>query len=395
MHFLYHHRTAGRGAEGNHIMSVVRALEAEGHTVTVLSPPGVDPRRTAGATPLDKGATKASGIDRLWKFVSCRFPQFLFEVSELAYNVYAFLRVAAAIRRERPAVLYERNAFFLIGGVLAARCFRVPVILEVNEVVGIERARGQAFVRLARWVEHRVFRLSSHILTVSSYLTARVLERGGPPGTILTVPNSIDPARFDVTGEGREVRRSLAINGELVIGFVGWFDHWDRLDLLVDAFARFHSSQPKSKLLLVGDGPVTAALHAQIEAQGMGADAILTGPVKRASVPAYIDAMDVCVLPDSNPYGSPMVLFEFMAMGKPVIAPRIAPVGDVVRHGENGWMIEPGEPNALAGALECLAATPELRERMGARARSEVLESRTWRATARLIASLAQQEMRS
>ncbi|HEX8984155.1 MAG TPA: hypothetical protein VF767_01935, partial [Bryobacteraceae bacterium] len=70
MHFLYHHRTAGRGAEGNHIMNVVRALEAEGHTVTVLSPPGVDPRRSAGAAPLDKGATAASGADRLWKFVS-------------------------------------------------------------------------------------------------------------------------------------------------------------------------------------------------------------------------------------------------------------------------------------------------------------------------------------
>ncbi len=389
MQFIYHHRTTGRGAEGNHIMSVVRALQAEGHTVTIVSPPGVDPRRTAGTVPLDKGGTGRSGLNRFWKLVSCHFPQFLFEIAELAYNVYAFFRLAALMRRNREAVLYERTAFFLIAGVLAARWFGIPVILEVNEVVGVERARRQVFVRLARWMERRVFRMSSRIVTVSSYLTAQVLARGGRPGAVLTVPNAIDPKRFEQPGGGREIRRSLGVNGDLVIGFVGWFDHWDRLDVLVDAFARHREVQPNSRLLLVGDGPVTAALKLQIAERGLGDRAILTGPVRSSAVTSYIDAMDVCVLPDSNPFGSPMVLFEFMAMGKPVIAPRIAPVRDVIRHGENGWMVEPGETGELTRAIGCVAAEPELRERMGTQARKEVLESHTWKATARLVAELA------
>ncbi|HVX68021.1 MAG TPA: glycosyltransferase, partial [Bryobacteraceae bacterium] len=342
MHFLYHHRTTGRGAEGNHIMSVVRALEAEGHSVTILSPPGVDPRRTAGAVPLDKGATAVSGASRLWKFVSCRLPEVPFELLELAYGVYAFFRVVAAIRRERPAALYERYAFFLIGGVLAARCCRVPVILEVNEVSGVERARKQRLVRLAGWLERRIFRHATRILTVSSFLTERASERGGHPGAVITVPNAIDPARFEHLGAGLDVRRALGIDRQFVVGFVGWFDTWDRLDLLVDAFARVHAGRSATKLLLVGDGPATPALRTQIAAAGLESDIVLTGPVERASIPAYIDAMDLCVLADSNPYGSPMVLFEFMAMGKPVIAPRTPPVRDVVRDGENGWMIEPG-----------------------------------------------------
>jgi glycosyltransferase involved in cell wall biosynthesis len=391
MHFLYHHRTAGRGAEGNHIMSVVLALEAEGHTVTIISPPGVDPRRTAGAVPLDKGATRVSGVNRLWKFVSCHFPEFLFELLELAYGVYAFFQVAAAIRRERPAALYERYAFFMIGGVLTARCCGVPVILEVNEVAGIQRARRQDLVWLARWIERRVFRLSNRILTVSSFLTARAVERGGHPGAVVTVPNAIDPARFEHLGAGREIRRALSINGEFVVGFVGWFDRWDRLDLLVDAFARVRAARPATKLLLVGDGPITAALRTQIAAAGIESGVILTGPVERASIPAYIDAMDLCVLADSNPYGSPMVLFEFMAMGKPVIAPRIPPVRDVVRDGENGWIIEPGQAASLAHAIESAAAAPELRRQVGARARTEVLTSRTWRATARVIVGLVEE----
>ena len=391
MHFLYHHRTAGRGAEGNHIMSVVRALEAEGHTVTIISPPGVDPRRTAGAVPLDKGAAGVSGFSRLWKFVSCRVPEFLFELLELAYGVYAFFKVTAAIRRERPAALYERYAFFMIGGVLAARCCGVPVILEVNEVSGVERARHQHLVWLASWLERLIFRLSNRILTVSSFLTERASERGGHPGAIVTVPNAIDPARFEHLGAGREVRRALDINGDFVVGFVGWFDSWDRLDLLVDAFARVRTARSATKLLLVGDGPATPALRTQIAAAGLESDVILTGPVERASIPAYIDAMDLCVLADSNPYGSPMVLFEFMAMGKPVIAPRTSPVRDVVRDGENGWIIEPGHAAGLAHAIEAVAAAPELRRQIGARARTEVFTSRTWRSTARVIVSLVQE----
>ncbi len=391
MHFLYHHRTAGRGAEGNHIMSVVRALEAEGHTVGIVSPPGVDPRLTAGATPLDKGASGLRGPNRLWRFVSCSLPDFLFEIAELAYNVYAFFRVAAAIRRERPAVFYERYAFFLTGGLLAARWFGIPSILEVNEVAGIQRSRAQVFVRLCRWMERRTFRLASRIVTVSTFLTERVLERGGAPGAVTTIPNAIDPARFETPAGGREVRRRLSVNGDVVVGFVGWFDHWDRLDLLVDAFTGFRTGRPAAKLLLVGDGPVTPALAAQIEARGIGGDAILTGPVARSAVTSYIDAMDICVLPDTNPFGSPMVLFEFMAMGKPVIAPDRAPIHDVLQHGENAWIVERGEAAVLAREMERLAADPELRTRLGAQARREVLASRTWRATARTVAALAEE----
>jgi hypothetical protein len=62
----------------------VQALEAAGHQVGIVSPPGVDPRRTAGAVPLDKGERTPAGITRLWKWVSCAAPQLLFELAELA-----------------------------------------------------------------------------------------------------------------------------------------------------------------------------------------------------------------------------------------------------------------------------------------------------------------------
>src|ERR1700759_4550146 len=99
MHFLYHHRTAGPGAEGNHILGLVDPLERSGHTVTIVSPPHVDPRKTAGSVPLDKGATRGRGFGALWHWISNRAPQAVFEIAELAYNVYAGVKLSALFCR--------------------------------------------------------------------------------------------------------------------------------------------------------------------------------------------------------------------------------------------------------------------------------------------------------
>ena len=382
MRILYHHRTTGRGAEGNHIMAFVTPAESCGHSVTIVSPPGVDPRRSAGAVPLDKGTSRASGINRLWQLISRRAPQFVFEVSELAYNLYAALRILHTIGREQPSLFYERYAFFLFAGVAAARSRGIPVLLEVNEIGGVPRARRQVFVRLAATIERFVFSRADAIFVVSSYLRDRVITRGARPDTVYVIPNAIDPERFEMPRRHERVRSARQWNNCVVAGFVGWFDSWDRLDILIDACALVVKDAPKLRLLLVGDGPVTPLLRRRIEEHGLQRHVDLTGPVPRHDVPAYIDAMDICVLPDSNLYGSPMVLFEFMASGKAVIAPDLPPIRDVVTNGENGLIIRPGDTQALADALRTLLRDAALRTRLGENARTYVLENRTFQANA-------------
>jgi len=80
LNILYHHRTQGRGAEGVHISSVVRALEKLGHRVTMVSPPGIDPLSAAGNAPVDKSNVSTSGVQTVWKWVSRYLPNALFEV---------------------------------------------------------------------------------------------------------------------------------------------------------------------------------------------------------------------------------------------------------------------------------------------------------------------------
>lgn len=146
MKFLFHHRTLGRGGEGVHIASLVRALKDLGHTIMVVSPPGVDPLKMAGDSPLDKGSSQVQGVNRIWKLVSCWVPDIFFEILEISYNIYVLFRVGPILKRRSQDVYYERYAFFMFMGVVLAKYFGWPVLLEVNEIVGVKRARKQLLV---------------------------------------------------------------------------------------------------------------------------------------------------------------------------------------------------------------------------------------------------------
>ncbi|HNP59514.1 MAG TPA: glycosyltransferase family 4 protein [Nitrospirales bacterium] len=378
MKFLYHHRTLGRGGEGVHIASMVRALETLGHTIQVASPSGVDPLRMAGASPVDKGQAQVRGITRIWKFVSCWVPDIFFEILEIGYNVVVMIRLGPILLRRGQDVYYERYAFFMFMGVFLAKFFGWPVLLEVNEVVGVQRARNQVLVPVSQWFEKMIFKKADVILTVSSFLKEEVLKRGGKPGAVHVIPNAVDAQVIETTEWGDQIRKRYHLNGHTVVGFAGWFDTWDRLDLLIKAVGDVHKEYPHIRLMLVGNGPVVDGLIEQIRASKLEEVVFLTGPVPRSQVLSYIAAMDICVLPDSNVFGSPIVLFEFMGMGKAVIAPDLLPIRDIIEDRKDGLIVQCGDPGALRQALSLLLGDSALRMELGARARKKVLGQHTW-----------------
>jgi glycosyltransferase involved in cell wall biosynthesis len=170
---------------------------------------------------------------------------------------------------------------------------------------------------------------------------------------------------------------------------VGLFYRWDRLDVLIKVAKSIRDRHPDLKVLLVGDGPEMDNLKQTAFRLGMEREVILPGPVSRDDVPAYIDAMDICVLPDSNAFGSPIALFEFMAMGKPCVVPDLGPMRDVIDENVTGIMFPHGDYVALEKALLRLVDDSGLREQVGARARQTVFERHTWAANARFVVQLA------
>lgn len=385
---LYHHRTQGRGAEGNHIVSVVSALRQLGHQVKVISPGGVDPF-SKDTAPVDKASTRVRGISLVWRFVSRHFPNWLFELAEMAYNIPAYIRVSRELRAERYDLVYERYAFFLVAGALAAARHGVPFVLEVNEVSGVpERARKQSFLHLCNAFERMLFRRCSRIHAVSSYLADRANAAGASSGQLVVVPNGFDMKRIPAAPRREELRRRFGLDGAFVLGFAGWFDDWDRLSNLVEVMARILKVSPDFRLCLIGDGRGRAAAAARAAELGIADKIIFTGAVARAEVYDYLSMLDVGVLPNSNMFGSPMIMFEMMGLGIPLVLPRLPPIEDVHKHGQTALLFKPLNVEECSECVLSLLANASLREHIAAAAKIRLLEEHSWIRTVERILDL-------
>jgi hypothetical protein len=140
-----------------------------------ISPTNVDPctviERTVPAP------TTPSALGRGLQLIADHFPQPLFETAEMAYNLWALPRLLSRLRSRKIDLVYERHAFFNVAGALACKRAGVPLIVEVNELAGHERVRGQTFVGMARRAERLVLRNATLVVTVSDFLRGVLRSR--------------------------------------------------------------------------------------------------------------------------------------------------------------------------------------------------------------------------
>jgi glycosyltransferase involved in cell wall biosynthesis len=388
---LYHHRTQGRGAEGNHIVSIVTALRQLGHEVDVLSPPGVDPFDPESTVPVDKANAKTQGWSSVWKWISKHMPNALFEVAEMFYNVPAYFRLRTALREKQYDLVFERYAFYLIAGALAARGAGCKFLLEMNEVSGIPgRARKQSLPRVCAMFERFLFKRCDVGHAVSSYLGERAIANRLESRRVVVAPNGFDIARLKTKVDRTEMRRRLGFDDGLIIGFAGWFDHWDRLDFMVENFAEVHRTHANARLCLVGDGPGLQHVRDRLAELRLQHVAVLTGAVARKDVYDYLQIFDIGLLPHSNVFGSPIIMFELMGFKIPLVLPRLPPIQDV--HGTGGstaLLFEPLDRQGCIESLKQLIASEPLRRTLSAKAYEKLLIDHSWTATAqRIVAAL-------
>ena len=153
--------------------------------------------------------------------------------------------------------------------------------------------------------------------------------------------------------------------------FVGRLAAVKGLPVLFDALARLRPRHPDLVLEIVGDGPDRTALEERAAARGLGAHVRFLGYRSQAEVAARLTATDVFVLP-SFAEGVPVVLMEAMAARRPVVATRVAGVGELVEDGVSGFTVPPGDPESLADRIGLLLDDPARRAAMGAAGRAAV-----------------------
>jgi len=168
-----------------------------------------------------------------------------------------------------------------------------------------------------------------------------------------------------------ESRRYLGIpEGRFAVGWIGRMTAVKRTDDVLVAFKQLRANGVDAVLCLVGDGPDRVGLERRAQELGVARHTLFLG--YQEDVAQFYAAFDTLILPSGNE-GTPVSAIEALAAGRPVVATRVGGVPDVVRDGQDGFLVEAGATDDLADRLERLARDPELRERMGKEGRARVL----------------------
>lgn len=374
---LYHHRTASRDGQSTHIDEMIRGLRAEGHAVVEVSPQ-VSGGDAAGGSPGWVGRLK------VW------LPRPVYELAELAYSWVAWRRLAAAIRQTRPDGIYERYNLYLLAGVWAKKRFGLPLILEVNAPMAVERRQygGLSWPRLADWAERYVWRQADVLLPVTQVLADDMVAKGIDPLRIHVIPNGVNQDHYENLPTTAAAKASLGLAGRVVIGFTGFVREWDRLDRVM-AWVAQRGERHNVHLLVIGDGPARAEIEACAARLGASDRLSFTGVVPREQVPVLSMAFDIALQTALVPYASPLCLFEYLALGKAIVAPDQPNHHEILSSGLDALLFDPGDARGIEKALDVLCQDPVLRERMGVAASALIGRKQlTWRAHAKKVAGL-------
>jgi glycosyltransferase involved in cell wall biosynthesis len=178
------------------------------------------------------------------------------------------------------------------------------------------------------------------------------------------------------------------LDSRLVLGFTGFVRQWNRLDRVLELIAR-DGKTLNLHLLLVGDGPARGALEARAADLRIADRFTLTGVVEPEDIPARVAAFDIALIPGVTSYASPLKLFEYMALARPIVAPDTPNIREILADGEDALLFDPQDERAFAAAILRLAWDENLRAKMGAAARAKIsAQGLTWANNASRVAGL-------
>lgn len=303
-------------------------------------------------------------------------------------------QTAALVRRLRPDVLHAHSNHLNAQVALAVgRRFGIPVVYEVRgflEETWVSRGHstGSESYGLARAAEAWAMRHADAVVTLSESMREAIVGRGIDPAKVHLAPNAVSEALLgfatSVAEEraGERLATSTGGSDAFTVGTVGTLNHYEGLDLLLEAAARVQASGTPVRLLIVGEGPSRAELEQQ--ARRLGLDATFTGRVEPSEVAAYHRRLDLFCVPRRDlpvtRLVPPLKPLEAMALGRPVLASDLPPLRELVSDGRTGVLVAPDDVEALATAIGTLARRADARTQLGANGREFVRAHRTWTA---------------
>ena len=228
------------------------------------------------------------------------------------------------------------------------------------------------------------------MIAVSSGIRDGLVSMYGlPRDRVAVVPNGANISRFHPKDRNSSRIAVRLDRNDFIICFVGSLVAWQGIPTLIAAAERLRTRIPHLRIVMVGGGPDTDALKAQVWQSSVRDICIFAGEVPYEDVPTIIAASDVCVAPFARTRkASPIKVFEYLACGKPVVSSDIDDIGDFLKRSRAGVVIEPGNAEALANGIEWVYNHPEEALELARRGRLAVEQTRSWEETAKKVSAI-------
>lgn len=335
-----------------------------------------------------------------------------FETTYYLFNTNVNRQCSIALEKQKPKFIYQRMSIANVSGVQLSRKFNLPLVIEYNgSEVWVAKNWGNPlrYHKIAETAEECCLKHAHMVVTVSDVLRRDLVKRGVDPNRILVYPNCIDPEVFDSnnfsTANLLDLRSKYDIPDDAVVAtFVGTFGQWHGVEVLAESVKRLLDEKLDQVIsqniyfLFVGDGIKMSEVKNILHGVKDPTRVILTGLVRQEEAPIYLASSDILLSPHvqnndgSEFFGSPTKLFEYMAMGKAILASDLAQIGDVLKpdvridsshildESKNAvaLLVEPGNIDQLMAGILKLAQEEGLRSQLGKNAKSLALKHYTW-----------------
>lgn len=325
-----------------------------------------------------------------------KFLRNLPEVPLLYYNYKSEKELLKIIDKEQPDLIYHFQAFFNYKIKNIKDKTGIPVFMQLEGILQWVKSNwGKTyFPDLLKKMEIESWRGVDEFFTVSNFVKNQLHNFGIDNNRINVITSKADTEHFRPDINGDEIRKKYNLTGT-IITFLGTFGKWHGIEFLIDAAPKIFALIPDAKIMLIGDGELRGKIDEKIDKLKIRDRIIMCGLVDLTDVPKYLAASDILVSPCiPNEKGefinSPVKIFEYLAMGKPLVASDIGQQKEIIKDRENGLLFKTFDENEFVEKIIELKNNKELQTKLSINARQDAITNYDWKNNRDIILNVYQ-----
>ena len=313
----------------------------------------------------------------------------------ISYRIKEYRSLINVLKEEKYDIIQVRySTFESLLALYVKNKFKIPFVFQYNFPKGIFKEyksnkwqfyHGKFENHLTKYI----LRKADLIFPISKWMKEELVKEGISESKMMPLPMGVNHGLFSTKKDGMEIREEYNLNDAQVIIYIGTMHKIRQPDIIIGAFSKVRKHKDNIKLLMVGEGDDKTNLEELASRFGMKGDIIFIGQVPYFDVPDYIGAADICLSPvpplPIYKVSSPTKMFEYMAMGKPVVANEEIPEQKEVIEESGGGVLVKFEDRSFADGITELLDNPERAKEMGRKGHEWVVKNRLYENMAREV----------